>query len=207
MLRVWQRRESGWTTVAQAFPRPVLSLRVGDVDGDSADDLAVELWQRSKLDVHPKRRLHIYSVRDGRTDHSSGFVPRWRGSSLSRPFRSWRLVGRNDANAVDLAAIEYSNDPSDAGFEWLSVYRWNGFGLRVLWQTPVRGKLHQLQSGRDAYGVWLRVVQTTNHVSRVLVLRPVIKAKIVSFRAEVVRLKAVSRVQKLEVCQLSHQIR
>ena len=187
VLRVWQRKESGWTIVAQAFPRPVLSLRAGDVDGDGADDLAVELWQRSKLDVNTKRRLHIYSVRDGKMNHSSGFVPRWRGSSLSRPFRSWHLVGRNEAHGVDLVAIEYSNDQSDAGFEWLSVYRWNGFGFRVLWQTPVRGKLHQLQSGRDAHGVWLRVVQTTNRLSRVLVLRPIIKAKTVSFRAEVVR--------------------
>ena len=194
VLRVWQRGESGWAIVAQAFPRPVLALRVGDVDGDGTDDLAVELWQRSKLDVQEKRRLHVYSVRDGRLKHSSGFVPRWRGSALSRPFRNWCFVGRNQARGFDLAAIEYSNDPSDAGFEWLSVYRWNGFGFRVLWQTPVRGSLRQLQSGRDAHGVWLRVVQTTNRLSRVLVLRPIIKAKIVSFRAAEVRCKMIQKV-------------
>jgi hypothetical protein len=162
-------------------------VRVGDVDNDGADDFAVELWQRSKLDIQEKRRLHIYSVRDGRLNHSSGFVPCWRGSSLSRPFRSWRFVGRNDAKSVDLVAIEYSNDKTNQDFEWLSVYRWSGFGFRVLWQTPVRGKLQQLESGRDAHGVWLRVAQKTKGLSRRLVLRPIIKAKNVWFHAQEVR--------------------
>lgn len=183
VLRVW-KKENVWNVVARGFPRPVLGLQIGDVDGDGSDEFAVELWQRSKLDIDPKRRLHFYGVRDGRRNHSSGFVPRWRGSALSRPFRSWLFVGRNEAQSVDLAAIEYSNDNE---FQWLSVYRWNGFGFRLLWQTPARGTLRQLQSGRDNRGVWLCVVQVESGTARTLVLRPVIQANATTFRAEEVR--------------------
>lgn len=183
VLRVW-KKEGVWKVVARAFPRPALALRVGDVDGDGTDEFAVELWQRSKLDMNPKRRLHFYSVRDGRTNHSSGFVPRWRGSALSRPFRSWCFVGGNDTKSVDLAAIEYSNDRD---FMWLSVYRWNRFGFRVLWQTPARGTLRQLQSGRDLHGVWLQVVQVEKGKARTLVLRPSTQANVMLFRAGEVR--------------------
>ncbi|MDB5243664.1 MAG: hypothetical protein JWP57_4289, partial [Spirosoma sp.] len=136
---------SGWRVRAMGLPREVRGIQIGDLNGDGRDEVVVELFQRSKLDPQNKPRLHVYDVE---ADH---FKPLWRGSMLSRPFFAWCLVGRGDDVARDVAALERGQN----GLSWLTVYRWNGFGLRAVWQQSFAGQLSQLKNSCDARGTFL----------------------------------------------------
>ena len=155
-LRVWRLEENGWRAVAQGFHASIYVLQRGDVNGDGRDDILVGLNQRSKLDTKVKPRLHIYNV-----DERRGFRPLWRGSALSRPFRQVLLWPRR-TRGCDLVAIETSASQESRGFEWFSVYRWNGFGFRVLWSTPVRGKISELRTAKDRSGTFNRFRQKSH---------------------------------------------
>lgn len=165
-LRLLRREAAGWKVVAQGFHASIFSLQRGDIDGDGVDDILVGLNQRSKLDVAIRKRLHIYSA-----DARRGFRPEWRGSGLSRPFRSFALLPVAVSRAADLVALESSAAPADKGFDWIAVYRWNGFGFRLLWNTPVRGTARNLRTGRDALGPFMRVEQSAPGLNRTLTLR------------------------------------
>ncbi len=145
VLRALEQTDGGWRVRATGFPREVRGIQIGDVNGDGRDDVALELRQRSKLDAQIKPRLHIYDI------GAKGFQPLWRGSMLSRPFSQWRLIGRADAIGCDIAALERGL----GGAWWLAVYRWNGFGLRVVWQREFGGELRDLRGGCDDKGAFL----------------------------------------------------
>lgn len=144
VLRALEQVEGGWRVRATGLPRNVSRIEVGDVNGDGRDELVVELRQRSKLDAAEKPRLHIYDL------NAKGFQPLWRGSLLSRPFFEWCLVGRSDDISRDLVALERGLNG-----KWVTVYRWNGFGLRIVWQREFDGQLRDLRSGCDARGTWI----------------------------------------------------
>ncbi len=145
VLRALEQTPGGFRVRATGFPREVARLEVGDINSDGRDELVVELRQRSKLDPRILPRLHVYGL------GSQGFRPLWRGSQLSRPFFGWTLAPRADEPGSDLAALE--SGPN--GAQWLCVYRWNGFGLRAVWQQPFAGQLRGLRSGVDERGVFL----------------------------------------------------
>ena len=147
ILRALEPDKNGWRVRATGFPRAVARVETGDINGDGRDDVVVELRQRSKLDAQIKPRLHIYSL------GADKFVPLWRGSMLSRPFYAWKLIGRADAPADDVAALERGLN----GQSWLTIYRWNGFGLRVVWQRAFSGELRDVRGGCDASGGFLTV--------------------------------------------------
>ena len=147
ILRALEPNGNGWRVRATGFPRAVARVEIGDINGDGRDDIVVELRQRSKLDPQVKPRLHIYGL------GADKFVPLWRGSMLSRPFTQWKLVGRADQPSDDVAALERDSN----GKSWLTVYRWNGFGLRVVWQREFGGELRDLRGGCDARGAFLEV--------------------------------------------------
>ena len=145
VLRAMEAIPGGWRVRATGLPTHVRAIQIGDLNGDGRDELVVELFQRSKLDAENKPRLHVYDVEADR------FKPLWRGSMLSRPFFGWCLTGRGDDVARDVAALERGQN----GLQWLTVYRWNGFGLRAVWQQSFDAKLGQLQGGCDAQGTFL----------------------------------------------------
>ncbi len=154
VLRALEPVQGGWRVRAMGLPSDVRSIQIGDLNGDGRDEAVVELFQRSKLDPQNKPRLHVYDVE---ADH---FKPLWRGSMLSRPFFEWRLVGRGDDVSRDVTALERGQH----GLQWLTVYRWNGFGLRAVWQQSFNGQLSQLQNGCDAEGTFLSFkIVTTSH--------------------------------------------
>ncbi|RYX81863.1 CapA family protein [bacterium] len=161
VLRAMEAVQDGWRVRATGLPREVRGIQIGDLTGDGRDEVVVELFQRSKLDAQNKVRLHVYDVEADR------FKPLWRGSMLSRPFFEWRLVGRGDDIARDVAALERGQN----GLQWLTVYRWNGFGLRVVWQKPFKTKLSGLQSGCDRYGTFLRLLSVTGNIHKALRIR------------------------------------
>ena len=165
VLRVFVRRPGGWRCLAEGHHPHIFDLQVGDIDGDGRDEVILGLVQRSKLDVCAGRRLYVYSV-----SISGVFDPRWRGSGLSRPFsRFWLLP---TGGGCDLVALERNGLPEYRGFDWISIYRWNGFGLRCLWDTPVRGIVQNLQTGRDDRGSFVTFDQASVGVRRSLILRP-----------------------------------
>ena len=158
VLRAMEQSEGGFRVRATGFPRAVKRIEIGDLNGDGRDEVVVELVQRSKLDPAIKPRLHVYDLNE------SGFKPLWRGSMLSRPFFRWCLAPRNDDVGCDLAALETGQN----GLSWLTVYRWNGFGLRAVWQSSFKNKLQNLQSGCDARGTFLTIEEVTHDGVKVL---------------------------------------
>lgn len=163
VLRALEQTDDGWRVRATGLPRFVQKIEAGDLNGDGRDELVVELHQRSKLDPQSKPRLHVYDL--GQT----GFVPLWRGSQLSRPFSEWTLVGRGDAPGCDLVALERGQNQT----QWLTCYRWNGFGLRVQAQRSFEYRLFDLMSSCDARGTWVAFRSVQNQAPRLLRARPV----------------------------------
>jgi hypothetical protein len=133
-LFVWDGKQ--WSQRASGTHPAIEQLRTGDVDGDGEEEVWLQLRQRSKLDVTIQKRLHIYRAGPGQ-----GFRPVWRGSGLSRPFRQWVPLYRTGSWATDLVALETDPRPDYSEFQWLSLYRWNGFGFRRIWDHPVRGRV------------------------------------------------------------------
>jgi hypothetical protein len=62
-------------------PFDLRCMASGDVDGDARNELIVQCFQASKLEAESRPRLHIYSA-----DAKRGWIPKWRGSHLKRPF-------------------------------------------------------------------------------------------------------------------------
>lgn len=173
ILRVYEPLPGGWRCLAEGHHQSIKDLQVGDVDSDGYDEVVLCLHQRSKLDIRSADRLYIYAV-----GPSGTFQPRWRGSGLSRPFlRFWLLPM---GTGCDLVALEKDSLPEYQNFEWLSIYRWNGFGLRRLWNTPVRGLVKDLKTGRDERGVFVTFVQVRQNGKRTLTLRPSTDARVVT---------------------------
>ena len=158
VLRALEPSEGAWRVRATGLPRAVKRVEIGDLNSDGRDELVVELSQRSKLDPEIKPRLHVYDLDE------NGFKPLWRGSMLSRPFFGWCLAPRGDDLGSDLAALERGQN----GLSWLTVYRWNGFGLRAVWQQSFSNTLRNLRSGGDARGTFLCVEEVTRAGVKVL---------------------------------------
>ena len=153
-LRTYERAAGRWRCLAEGHHPNIYDLQVGDVDRDGYDDVVLGLIQRSKLDVTEQRRLFIYGV-----DPARGFKPKWRGSGLSRPFHSFHLLPED--GGVDIVALEKNTLPEYKDFDWIGVYRWNGFGLRRVWETPVRGRVEDLTAGVDATGAYVMFTQVS----------------------------------------------
>jgi hypothetical protein len=169
IVRAYAMRAGGWRCLAEGRHPRIFEMRVGDLVGDGHDDIVLGLIQRSKLDVRRRPRLYVYDVGSGGI-----FLPRWRGSGLSRPFRTFSLLPM--AHGCDLVAVETDSSVECRGYEWLSVYRWNGFGLRREWTTPVRGSIRNMRAGRDRCGSYIRLTRVYPGARAVrrqeLILRP-----------------------------------
>ena len=129
--------------------------------------LSSGLFQRARdgeIDTQIKRRLHIYDA-----DAKRGFRPKWRGSALSRPFRQFVLLP--NGKSVDVVSVETNPLPEYRGFEWIAFYRWNGFGLKLIWDTPVRGIIGELRTGKDVRSAFVRFHQKADNLNRTLTLR------------------------------------
>ena len=163
-IRAYFREPGGWRCLAEGHHPAIFSVQVGDIDRDGQDEIILGLIQRSKLDVRSARRLYIYSV-----SKAGLFQPRWRGSGLSRPFRQFCLLPTR--SGCDLVALEKDGAPELRQFEWLSVYRWNGFGLRRLWNTPVRGRVQDVGTGRDENGSFITFTRILPDGQQRLILR------------------------------------
>lgn len=182
-VRVFVRRSKSWRCLAEPHFSVVWDMQVGPVLGDGRDQIVHGLFQRAKLDLRNGNRLYVYSV-----DETNGLVPQWRGSGLSRPFSTFCLL--RDGDHADIVALEKDRLPEDSAFEWVSVYRWNGFGVRRLWDTPVRGRVQALRTGSDSGGPFITLVQTLNGGSRNLILRQTKSAGgDIEFTARIVRTK------------------
>lgn len=189
-IRVFERRTKSWRCLAEAHFPVVLDLQVGPVLGDGRDQIVLALFQRAKLDVRNGNRLYVYSV-----DETNGLVPQWRGSGLSRPFSRFCLL--RDGEHADIVALEKDRLPEDSAFDWISVYCWDGFGVRRLWDTPVRGRVQSFGAGLDSGGPFITFVQTVNGGNRILKLRPVKNAGgDIEFTTRIVRTKSSTRGEK-----------
>lgn len=160
-LRAFIQKDNYWHCIAEGHHRHITNIQAGDINGDNKQDIVVELLQPSKLDPIIKPRIFIYSV-----DSRGYFRPLWRGSSLSRPFRRYLLFPQNSSGLCYIAAIEKNTLPEYKNFEWLGIYKWNGFGLKRVWDTPVKGMVQILEAGYDKNGPFLKFKQVNGSVIR-----------------------------------------
>ncbi len=171
VLRVFVRRPGSWRCLAEGHHPRIFDMQVGSVEHNGQEEIVLGLLQRAKLDIRVAPRLYIYSV--GRT---GVFEPRWRGSGLSRAFRQFwllpSLVG-SGRQGDDIVALEKDGRREYRRFDWLSVYRWNGFGLWRLWTTPVQGSVQNVCTGQDKLGSFMTFTQVLPGIRRRLILRPV----------------------------------
>jgi len=142
LLRCYAVANGRRTVIASGVHGKIVDLQAGDIERRGVDDVVLGLVQRSKLDIVPRLRLYVYAV-----DPRLGFVPKWRGSGLSHPHRFFILFKTH--GGCDLAAAERNTLPEYSKYDWLGVYRWNGFGVRRLWESPVRGHILNLAPMSD----------------------------------------------------------
>lgn len=166
VLRAFVRRPGSWHCLAEGHHPQIFDMQVGDVNHDGQEEVILGLLQRAKLDIHTAPRLYIYSV--GKTGF---FEPLWRGSGLSRSFRRFWLLP--SLNGDDIVALEKDGQREYRRYDWLSVYRWDGFGLRRLWTTPVSGLVQNVSAGEDSQGPFITLAQVLPSSRRKLILRPV----------------------------------
>jgi len=165
MLRAYVRSGGNWRCIAEGHHPDIFDMQIGDIDHNGHDEIVLGLMQRSKLDVHVAKRLFVYAV-----DPVGRFRPMWRGSALSRPFRRFWLLPAH--GGCDLVALESNTLPEYKDFDWIGIYRWNGFGVRRLWETPVRGQVENLRTGSDHTGTFITFTQSRKGSKRNLILRP-----------------------------------
>ncbi len=140
-------------TVRTTQPR-LLSLRTiynfweiqsGDMDGDGRPIIALCTWSKTSLIRTYARRFFIY----GMTDKDS--YPRWRGSRLSRPYLSARLVRSTPGLDWKLLSVETASSEHVC----LMLYQWDDFGFYGL------GRSRELKSAtlvRNDFGASLAIV-------------------------------------------------
>lgn len=145
-------------TVRTTQPR-LLSLRsiynfwdiqFGDIDGDGRPVIALCTWSKTSHVRTYARRYFIY----GMTAKDS--YPRWRGSRLSRPYLSARLVKSGDGPDWKLLSVETASSEHVC----LMLYQWDDFGFYGL------GRSRELRSAtlvRNDFGVPLAIVSDGPH--------------------------------------------
>jgi hypothetical protein len=116
----------GKTLVWQGVPKrwQPWKLATSDVDGDGRREIVVGIHKATHYFPKPHNCLFIYDW-DGQSA-----VPKWLGSSLSKPFTDFAFADLDSDGRDNLIAIETTR----AGRQCLAVYSWNGFGFTLDWQ-------------------------------------------------------------------------
>jgi len=96
---------------------------VGDVDGDGVDEVLLGMWSETPRHDEPEPHRTVWVLGwSGRK-----LEPRWRGSALSRPLLDIWVQDIDDDARSELLALETLHGDCSIG-----IYRWGGFGFRVL---------------------------------------------------------------------------
>ena len=110
---------TAWTLHA-ARKRP-WRVRVADVDGDGAPELALGVFNKARFHPVDANRPFVYNL------HKNGLSPKWLGSRLSRPFEDFGFVDAAPPAGQELVAVE----PNPDGSHRLAAYSWSGFGFTL----------------------------------------------------------------------------
>jgi hypothetical protein len=123
VLSIWRGRTRLWRGMPQKW-KP-FNLTLADVDGDGSRDIILGVVKATRYFPKPHNCLYVYGW-DGRQ-----VFPKWRGSSLSRPFTDFRLADIDNDREAELISLETMRD----GTRRVAVYSWVGFGFGFDWQS------------------------------------------------------------------------
>lgn len=121
MPAVFQRRDGdGREEVWRDCDRRLApwKLRLAELDGDPAPEVALGVCKTTRHDPVRRRRLFIYDWT------GSSLAPKWLGSSLGLPLVDFHFARDRGAHRDHLIALEHG--PHRAV---IRRYRWNGFGF------------------------------------------------------------------------------
>lgn len=122
VLKIWRGRALLWQGVPKRW-KP-WKLSVADVDGDGKSEIVLGIYKATHYFPQPHNCLFIYDW-DGRE-----LLPKWLGSSLSKPFTDFAFADLDSDGRDNLIAIETTR----RGRQCVAVYSWNGFGFTLDWQ-------------------------------------------------------------------------
>jgi len=149
VLSIWRGKRRLW----QGLPRKwkPFNLTLADVDGDGKREIVMGVWKSTKYFKKPHNCLYVYGW-DGKE-----VFPKWRGSSLARPFTDFRLADIDKDREAELISLETMRD----GKQRVAVYSWVGFGFGFDWESKAwniarllgtyRGKIVVEADGRRVY--------------------------------------------------------
>ena len=96
-------------------------IEIADVDGDGRSEIIVGVFKATKFFTAPHNCLFIYEF-SGETA-----LPKWLGSSLSRPFTDFIFADLDNEAGDELIAMETTLEKRKG----VSVYHWNSFGFTL----------------------------------------------------------------------------
>jgi hypothetical protein len=102
-----------------------LKVQLGDVDGDSKNEVAVCVYKTTKFNPVMAKRPFFFDLVEG------NLIPVWLGSRLSRPFDDYILYDIDTDEIDELISIELL----ESGKRVIAIYNWEGFGFEMLTQS------------------------------------------------------------------------
>jgi hypothetical protein len=121
--------------------KKIWKVQIADIDGDGFKEIVTGVWKYSPVYQTETNCLSIHNWEGNR------IIPKWRGSTLSKPFYDFILVDVDGDKIDELVTLEKSIEKDSRNF--LVIYKWIGFGFTVTKQYEIEKNTIALTNSND----------------------------------------------------------